>query len=75
MSLASKLEAAKPVHKPKFDQVVDDMAETDRAALIAALKDPAWSTAAILRVLTDEKVQVGKETLSAYRKRVTRESV
>ena len=75
MSLASKLEAAKPVHKPKFDQVVDDMSAEDRAAFLAAAKDPAWSTAALLRVLVDENVQVGKETLSAYRKRVTRESL
>ena len=72
MSLASKLAAAKPVRKPKFDQVVDDMPEGDRDALIAAAHDRAtWSTAAILRVLHDEGVQVGKETLQAWRNKVT----
>ena len=71
MSLASKLEALKPVHKPKFDQTVEDMPEGDRLAFLAAARDPAWSTAALLRVLVDEGVPVGKETLSAYRKRLT----
>jgi hypothetical protein len=71
MSLASKLEAAKPVHKPKFDRVIEDMPEADRDALVAAAHDPAWSTAALLRVLKDEHVQVSKETLQAWRKRIT----
>ena len=75
MSLASKLEALKPVYKPKFDQVVDEMSEADRVAFVAAAKNPEWSTAALLRVLQDEGVQVGKETLSAYRKRVSRDAI
>ena len=71
MSLASKLEALKPVHKPKFDQVVEAMPAVDRDALVAAAHDPAWSTAALLRVLHGEGVQVGKETLQAWRNKVT----
>jgi len=71
MSLASKLEAAKPVHKPKFEQYVDGLPEADRRALVEAAKDPSWTTAALLRVLQAEGAQVGKESLSAWRRHVS----
>ena len=72
MSLAAKLEAARPVVKPKFEQYVDSLPEADRAALIAAAKDPAWSVHALLRVLRDEGVAVGRDSLSTWCRNVSR---
>lgn len=72
MSLADKLDALKPVYKPRFEQYVDSLPEKDKTALLAAANDPAWSTAALLRVLQDDGVSVGKEALGSWRRNVSR---
>jgi len=69
MSLKERL-SVRPVVKPKFEQVIDGLPEEERVALLAAAADPAWSTAALIRVLSDEGIQVSKETLGPWRNRV-----
>ena len=71
MSLAAKLEAAKPARKSQFEQYVDGLSVEDREALLEAAHDKAWSTSALLRVIKSEGVAVGKDGLSAWRSRVT----
>ena len=72
VGLAAKLEQARPAYKPKFEQYIDSLPAEDREALIAAANDPAWSSAALIRVLQDDGVAVGKDTFNTWRRRVTR---
>ena len=72
MSLAAKLEAARPVLKTRIEQYVESLDETDRAALIGAANDRAWSNAALMRILSGEGVSVGKESFGAWRHSVSR---
>ena len=70
MSLKDRL-AVRPVVKPRFEQLVDELPEEEKVALIGAAKDPAWSTAELIRVLAAEGIRVSKETLGPYRKRLS----
>ena len=70
MSLKERL-AVRPVMKPRFEQLVDELPEGERVALVAAAKDPAWSTAELIRALNAEGIKVSKETLGPWRKRLS----
>jgi hypothetical protein len=70
VSLKDRLAVA-PNVKPKFEQLIDALPQDERAALIAAAKDPAWSTAELIRVLKDEGISVSKDTLGPWRKRLS----
>jgi alpha-D-ribose 1-methylphosphonate 5-triphosphate synthase subunit PhnL len=71
MSLAERLEALKPVHKLNLEEYIASLPDEDREALVDAAKNRAWTTAALLRILHDEDVSVGKESLSAWRRHVS----
>ena len=73
MSLKDKL-AERPATKPRFDSLIEELPEDERAALVAACLDSAWSNAAIIRVLADEGIPVSKDTFGPFRKRVINES-
>ena len=73
MSLKDKL-AVRPVVKPRFEQLIEELPEEERAALDAACRDSAWSNAAIIRILADEGIPVSKDTFGPYRRRVCHES-
>lgn len=70
MALADRLANERPEHRPRFLQIIDELSPDDRAALIAAAKDPAWSNAALIDVLRREGIVVGKEGLTKWRRNV-----
>jgi hypothetical protein len=77
VSLKDRL-AVRPVVKPRFEQLIDELPQDERAALFAAMEDQAWSNAAIIRELAAEGIAVSKDTFgpyrTEYRKRVSDES-
>ena len=73
MSLAEKLEAGKPApKKSQLELYIEGLSDADRHALIAAARDKAWTTSALLRVLKSEGVAVGKDLLGVWRSSVSR---
>jgi len=72
MSLADKLEELKPMRRLRIEDYVDSLSPTDRAALIAAAADPAWSNAALHRLISDEGCGAGKDAFTKWRRHVSR---
>ena len=72
MSIADKLETLTPDLKPGINAYVAELSERDRAALIAAANDRAWSTAALHRLVREDGCGVGKDAFGAWRDRVSR---
>ena len=68
MSVKERLAKAKQPVKPKFDLWIDGLDKDDREALEAAAVDPGFSNQAILEVVRAEGYQVGKDTVSAWRR-------
>jgi hypothetical protein len=69
MSLSERLQAVKAPAKPKFDQWIDALPDTDRAALITALEDGTISNQAIADAVRPEGYPAGKDTIADWRKR------
>lgn len=70
MSLKDRL-AERPVVKPRFEQQIEALPAEELKALMFAVNDPAWSNAALIRILADEGIHVGKDTFGPWRKRAT----
>ena len=73
MSLKDKL-AVRPVVKPRFEQLIDELPADELNALIDAVLNPGWTNAALMRILADEGIAVSKDTFGPWRKRVINES-
>ena len=73
MSLKDRL-SVRPVVKARFEQQIEALPKDELDALMSAVMDPAWSNAALMRALADEKIPVGKDTFGPWRKRVIDES-
>lgn len=67
MSLAQRLAAETPVLRVKFPEWIISLTPEDRAALEAAGLNPAWTNAAIARVIIDEGGPANKDTIAKWR--------
>ena len=70
MSLAKRLTDERPTFKPRFVDWIETLSDEDHDALIAAAKDPAWSNAALARVVQAEGATAGKDAIREWRARV-----
>ena len=76
MSLQDRL-AEPPSKKSRFLEILNDLDEGDREALIRAAKMGRryWSDAELMRLLLEENnVTVGKDTFSAWRRAMIAEA-
>lgn len=72
MSLADRLSTLKSSRRPKFDAIVEALPRSEREALIQYAADPTYTNSALMRVLREEGIPVGKDTFSAWRANVNR---
>ena len=70
MSLSERLASGRPNLAPKFETWIAGLPEADRAALIDAAKDPAWTNIGLRRMIEAEGHNVGKEAFGKWRARV-----
>ena len=69
MSLKDRLAVA-PSTKSRFELAVEELPAAEREALIEAAREPAWSSAALIRALAEEGVVVGKDSFAKWRSSV-----
>jgi hypothetical protein len=67
MSLAERLKTERPDYRPTFTEWFMKLAPADKAALEEAAKDPAWSNAALVRIIQDEGGVASKDTIAKWR--------
>ena len=68
-TLSERITAAKPVRtRAEVYAWFDSLTPDDRDAVIVMLLDPDWSHLAIQRLLVDEGIPVGKETVAKWRR-------
>lgn len=66
MSLAARLQAETPT-RTSFATWLISLTPEDRKALEDAGRNPAWSNAALARVIVEEGGAVGKDTIAKWR--------
>jgi hypothetical protein len=69
MSLAERLEAETP--KLSFPEWLISLEPKDRQALEEAARNPAWSTAALVRIIVEEGGPNSKDLIGKWRHGVT----
>jgi|GEM_PF-5343407 len=70
MSLAERLESETPKLQQSFSEWLISLEPKDRQALEEAAKNPAWSTAALVRVIVDEGGPNSKGLIGDWRRNV-----
>ena len=67
-ALIERLKEVQKKAKPSLDRWVDGLDDEDREAWAAACVNPAVSTAALMAIVRDEGVAVGKDAMAAHRR-------